>query len=164
MFIRLAEPSDAGKLVSLIAEVEQSNFMLFGPGERKITVEQQEKHIEVMKRQETSAIFIAEEEARLLGYLFAIGKNPARTKHSVYVVIGIAEQAREKGVGTKLFTALEKWAIEQEIHRLELTVMTHNEAGIALYKKMGFEIEGTKRHSLWIDGKYIDEYYIAKLL
>ncbi len=42
--------------------------------------------------------------------------------------------------------------------------MTYNTAGIALYKKMGFEIEGTKRNSLFIDGKYVDEYYMSKLL
>lgn len=69
-----------------------------------------------------------------------------------------------KGVGTKLFTKLEEWAKERAIHRLELTVMVHNIAGIALYKNMGFEIEGTKRHSLFIDGNYVDEYYMSKLL
>jgi RimJ/RimL family protein N-acetyltransferase len=42
--------------------------------------------------------------------------------------------------------------------------MTHNEAGLALYKKMGFKIEGTKKDSLFVDGVYIDEYYMSKLL
>jgi Acetyltransferases, including N-acetylases of ribosomal proteins len=46
--------------------------------------------------------------------------------------------------------------------RLELTVMVHNERAIALYKKMGFEIEGTKKRSMRIDGQYVDEYYMAK--
>ena len=51
-----------------------------------------------------------------------------------------------------------------QIHRLELSVVTHNEAGLRLYKKMGFKIEGTKRHSLLIDGEFVDEYYMSKLL
>jgi RimJ/RimL family protein N-acetyltransferase len=42
--------------------------------------------------------------------------------------------------------------------------MAHNSGAIALYKKMGFEIEGTKNHSLIVDGMYIDEYYMAKLV
>jgi RimJ/RimL family protein N-acetyltransferase len=50
------------------------------------------------------------------------------------------------------------------IHRLELTVVTENQAGLQLYKKMGFEIEGTKRQSLYIDGKFVDEYYMSKLV
>ena len=44
-----------------------------------------------------------------------------------------------------MFEALEEWANQKSIHRLELTVITYNTAGIALYKKMGFEIEGKKR-------------------
>lgn len=42
--------------------------------------------------------------------------------------------------------------------------MENNEAGIALYKKMGFDIEGIKRNSLYVDGQYINEYYMSKLL
>jgi RimJ/RimL family protein N-acetyltransferase len=42
--------------------------------------------------------------------------------------------------------------------------MTHNARGIALYKKMGFEIEGTARHQLNVDGEYVDLYYMYKLL
>ena len=76
----------------------------------------------------------------------------------------LLKSERGKGIGAKLFEALEEWANQQSIHRLELTVMTYNTAGIALYKKMGFEIEGTKRDSLLIDGKYVDEYYMSKLL
>ncbi len=42
--------------------------------------------------------------------------------------------------------------------------MTHNEAGIALYRRRGFEIEGIKKHSLLLGGRYVDEYYMARLL
>jgi RimJ/RimL family protein N-acetyltransferase len=42
--------------------------------------------------------------------------------------------------------------------------MAHNERGIALYKKCGFEIEGMKKKSLYIDGEWIDEYYMGKIL
>ncbi|MED1939342.1 GNAT family N-acetyltransferase, partial [Cytobacillus firmus] len=33
---------------------------------------------------------------------------------------------------------------------LELTTVIHNQAGVTLYKKAGFQIEGTKKHSLMI--------------
>ena len=164
MIIRAAEPNDAKQLVNLIEQVESSGFMLFEPGERKISDEQMKKRIESVKEEKSSAILIAEDNGVIVGYLFAIGGNPTRTKHSVYIAIGVAESERGKGIGAKLFEALEEWANQQSIHRLELTVMTYNTAGIALYKKMGFEIEGTKRNSLLVDGKYVDEYYMSKLL
>lgn len=164
MLIRAAESDDAKQLVHLIKQVENSNFMLFEPGERETTVDQQRKRIESVRGEQTSTILVAEDNGELVGYLFAMGGNPRRAKHVVYLVIGIAESARGQGVGAGLFTKLEEWAENQGIHRLELTVMVHNKAAIALYEKMGFEIEGTKRHSLLIEGKYIDEYYMSKLL
>ncbi len=41
--------------------------------------------------------------------------------------------------------------------------MTRNEAGIALYRRRRFEIEGIKKHSLLVGGQYVDEYYMARL-
>jgi len=35
---------------------------------------------------------------------------------------------------------------------------------IRLYEKMGFVEEGTKRHALVVDGRPVDEVYMAKLL
>lgn len=164
MIIRHAEPYDAEQLVKLIKEVEKSNFMLYEPGERQLTLCQQKKRIESMRDEKTSTIFVADDHGMLVGYLVVIGGNPNRAQHSVYLVIGVVESYRGTGVGSKLFKKLEEWAKAKHIHRLELTVMAHNKAGIALYQKMGFEIEGTKRHSVLIDGNYVDEYYMSKLI
>lgn len=67
-------------------------------------------------------------------------------------------------IGTNLFKELIDWASQNNIVRLELTVMTNNKGAIALYEKMGFKIEGLKEKSLLVDGQYIDEYYMAKIL
>lgn len=165
MLIREIKLDDAESLINLIKQVEsESQFMLFESGERNIGPEQQEKRIEAMKKEGNSTIFVAEENNELIGYLIAMGANAKRNKHSVYLVIGILTQYRGLGIGTKLFKQLEEWATEHSIHRLELSVVTRNEAGLQLYKKMGFNIEGTKRHSLFINGEFVDEYYMSKLL
>ncbi|MBM7613761.1 ribosomal protein S18 acetylase RimI-like enzyme [Alkaliphilus hydrothermalis] len=59
---------------------------------------------------------------------------------------------------------LNQWAIDHEISRLGLTVLSSNENAINLYKKMGFKIERTKEKSCLIDGVSVDEYYIGKIL
>lgn len=165
MSVREIYISDAENLVRLIRQVEQeSDYMLMEPEERKITPEQQKIRIENMKKSESSTIFVAEKENDLIGYLFAIGGTARRKRHSAYIVIGVLKEYRGQGIGTKLFAKLEEWAKERGIHRLELTTVTRNEPGVALYKKMGFEIEGTKKESLYIDGEFIDEYYMVKLL
>lgn len=80
------------------------------------------------------------------------------------LMVGILQAFTGQGIGTQLFLAMEDWARNPGILRLELTVMTHNHAAVALYQKHGFEIEGTMRRIMFIDGDYIDEYVMAKLL
>lgn len=165
MNIREITKDDASNFINLVKQVEkESEFMLFEPDERKITLEQQFKRIESMQLEENSTIFIAENVDKLVGYLVVIGGSANRNKHSAYLVIGVLKQFSGLGIGTKLFEKLQEWSVQHKIHRLELTVMNHNERAISLYKKAGFEIEGTKRNSLFVNGKYIDEYYMSKLL
>jgi RimJ/RimL family protein N-acetyltransferase len=63
-----------------------------------------------------------------------------------------------------MLSKLEHWAKGTGIRRLELTVMTHNERAVGLYKRIGFEVEGLRKDSLYVDGRYVDEYSMAKLL
>lgn len=166
MLIREIKPEDAESLVNLIMQVEaEAEYMLMEPGERKISAEQQRKRLEQMEKESNSTILVAEHEiGKLVGYLIAIGGTAKRNMHSIYLVIGILKEYRGLGIGTKLFQQLEEWAKSHTISRLELTVVTENAAAVALYKKMGFEIEGTKRNSLLIKGTYFNEYFMSKMI
>lgn len=165
MVVREIKADDAENLIHLIKEVEaKSKFMLMEPGERKTTPEQQRKFIENLGHQYNSTIFVAEQSGNLVGYIIVKGRREKRVKHSAYIVVGVLEQNRGQGIGTALFQRAEKWAESHNISRLELTTVTKNETGIGLYKKSGFEIEGTKRSSLKVDGTFYDEYYMSKLL
>ncbi|WP_285397018.1 GNAT family N-acetyltransferase [Lysinibacillus sp. fls2-241-R2A-57] len=163
MLIREAKIEDVEQIIAVMKNAEESNFMLFGPGERQLEAEQFTRVIENINNNRHSALFIAEIDQTVVGYLIVQGSTPSRLSHRAYIVIGIHSEYRGRKIGTALFGHLDDWAKEKGIHRLELTVMVSNTAGIALYKKMGFEVEGTKRHSLYVDGEYMDEYYMSKL-
>lgn len=163
--IREIQEGDAESFLSLCKQLDEENkFMMLEPGERRTTIEEQKKRIRDVLSKTNQTIFVAEVDGMLIGYLTAMGGNFARNKHSVYIVIGILEQFTGRGLGTGLFETLECWTRERKLHRLELTVMVHNQRGVGLYQKMGFEIEGIKRDSLLVDGSYVDEYYMAKLI
>ena len=83
---------------------------------------------------------------------------------SAYIVTGVRKSYRRKGIGRELFHQLEVWARENQVTRLELTVMCTNSIAKHLYEKNGFMVEGVKRNSMCVNGKYIDELYMAKLL
>ena len=107
---------------------------------------------------------IAEHKNELIGFMTADRGQYNRIKHTAYIVIGIREKYRGLGIGTKFFEELNKWALKNSITRLELTVVTSNQPALHLYQKCGFTIEGTKKNSMIVDGTYVDEYYMAKLL
>ncbi|MFO1444061.1 GNAT family N-acetyltransferase [Bacillus sp. Bva_UNVM-123] len=165
MLIREIQLEDAEKFVNLVKQVEEeAQFMMMEPGERMLSADVQRKRIEQMKNEPNSTVLLAEQDGNLVGYLIVVGGSGKRILHRGYLVIGILKEYRGQGIGSKLFQRLDEWAKTHHISRLELTVVTKNEIAVALYKKSGFEIEGTKRNSLSIDNEYYDEYYMAKLL
>ena len=164
MTIRKIEEKDAENYLNMLIQLDsETKFMLFEPGERDFTPEQIRKHIKSLT-DETGVTFILEDENKICGYLSASRNPRLRKKHCLYIHLGFLKNYIGKGHGTKMFQELEKWAMLNDIHRLELTVMESNDIGINLYKKMGFQFEGIKKNSLLIDGRYIDEYCYAKYI
>lgn len=164
MNIRKIEIKDAKKYLCMLQRLDnETKYMMFEPGERKTTEEEMIKRIEDTIKS-GSLKLVAEEGERIVGFLGANKGAANRIKHRAYIVIGILKDYRGRGIGKQLFQKLDKWALENSISRLELTVMIHNESAVALYKKMGFKVEGIKEKSLLVDGEFVDEYYMAKLL
>jgi RimJ/RimL family protein N-acetyltransferase len=164
MIIRSIEVSDVENFLELSKKIDESGFMLYEPGERETTVEQQRKLIEKILSEKNSIFFVTEFENKLVGFIAALGGNLKRNRHSVYLVLGVLEDYQGQGVATKLFNKVFEWAKEVEISRLGLTVIKGNTKAFNLYKKMGFVLEGEKVHSLKINGELVNEYYLYKLL
>lgn len=165
MVIRPIVESDAEAFLRLTRRLDaETSLMMLEPGERTTTVEEQAARIQAVNQSANQTILVAEEAGQLVGYIALLGGSYRRNRHSAYIVVGILEAFSGRGHGRQLFTEGERWAREVGLHRLELTVMAHNHRAVALYSKMGFRFEGTKRDSLRVDGEYVDEYYMAKLL
>lgn len=59
---------------------------------------------------------------------------------------------------------METHARSCKISRIEAEVRTVNDRGVSLYTKNGFKIEGRREWAALINGTFLDEFYIAKLL
>jgi ribosomal protein S18 acetylase RimI-like enzyme len=165
MLIRTIKTEDAKNYLNLCKKLDrETEFRLYESGEMNITIDQQRKIIRNLIKNKKSTLLVIDIDGQLVGYLLALGRDISRVKHCVHISIGILQDYVGQGIGTKLFIELEKWAIQNQIHRLELTVMVNNKAGQALYKKMGFKVEGIKEHSLFVNGCYINDIYMAKLI
>lgn len=144
----------------------ETKYMLYEPGERK----EKANNIAALERRIRSTLegddllLVAEADNKLVGYISADKGFVNRIAHSAYIVVGILKEYSNRGIGTELFKRLDAWAQEKKITRLELTVVCENEAAKHLYEKSGFEIEGIKRNSVFVDGRYLDEYYMGKIV
>ena len=165
MIIRSIREDDSENFLHLCQQLDQeTQFMLFEPGERTTTLEEQRGRIQGLLTQANQNIFVAEQAGQLAGFLGAFGGSQRRNRNCAYIVVGILQAFAGQGLGTQFFQALDEWAVQHDLHRLELTVMCHNAQAVHLYQKMGFQIEGIKQDSLLVNGKYVDEFYMAKIL
>ncbi|WP_088036169.1 GNAT family N-acetyltransferase [Evansella clarkii] len=165
MIIRTIREEDAQNFLEMSKILDsETQFLLFEPGERETTLKDQRESIKKTLEQENSTILVAETKGSLAGYIAGRGGNARRNRHMVHIVIAILQKHTGKGLGKKLFEALEEWAQEKGIHRLELTLMATNTNAFRLYEKMGFSVEGKKSHVYVIEGEYVDEYMMSKLI
>lgn len=142
---------------------KETKFMLLEPGERSNDINKINLLIKQCIDGSNLLLVGTDDTENIVGFLSAQRGIPKRIKHTAYIVVGIRESFRSIGIGKKLFSELDIWARENNITRLELTVVCHNTVAKHLYEQNGFVIEGNKKNSMIIDGKYVDEYYMAKL-
>jgi putative acetyltransferase len=93
----------------------------------------------------------------------AVNPHP-RARHIGEIGLMVHTDYQGQGVGKALLAVMvdlaDNWLM---MERLQLFVFVDNERAIGLYKKLGFEVEGTQRKSAIRDGEYIDSYMTGRL-
>jgi L-phenylalanine/L-methionine N-acetyltransferase len=107
---------------------------------------------------------VARIEGEIVGMLSLQVSPRLRRAHVGDLGMAVHDKWAGKGIGSALMKAAielaDNWL---NLTRLELTVYTDNEPALRLYKKLGFEIEGTHRKYAFRDGGYVDAYTMARI-
>lgn len=86
-----------------------------------------------------------------------------RVRHSGSIGLMVNRDYHRMGIGRALMKNLidigDNWLM---LIRIELGAFTDNEKAINLYKSLGFVIEGTKKYAIIRNGKYDNEYLMAR--
>ncbi|SMP17166.1 Protein N-acetyltransferase, RimJ/RimL family [Laceyella tengchongensis] len=165
MHIRPVKHTDADMLFTFFEQLDrETNFLLFEPGERNPSRQRQEIRLQQILESNSERMWVVTDEQRISGYLGLRRGNVHRNRHAAIIAMGLLQSCCGQGWGAKLLQHAESWARGHQIHRLGLTVMTHNERALRLYQKQGFVIEGLQKDSLLVNGTYVDEYLMAKIL
>lgn len=166
LILRHCEPKDVNLLPKFMEQISaESTHTLQYPGKTfdlKLAAEAWGKAVDV-----PGSIYLgAFSDGAFVGQLILhqYQANHPWTKHIGEFGMMVLKDYWGQGLGSALLERMEALARSVQISRIEATVRTANERGVALYTRRGYEIEGIRRSAAWINGEFQDEYHIAKLL
>lgn len=156
--VRSASKQDAAAILELSSSViGEEVYQLTSSSEFKMTIEAEEKWIESHLANPNHIILVAEMNSRIVGLLDFSNGHRQRIAHTGEFGMSVEKTVRDQGVGSLLLKALIEWAAKNgTVEKLGLNVHSNNDRAIALYKKMGFEVEGIRKRDL----KYGEDQYI----
>ena len=115
---------------------------------------------------EETQLLLWEKEGEPLG-MVQIQRGTHRFTHSAHLGgIAIIPRRQNEGLGTELMKEVLDLLRAEKLVRVELCVSADNPRGIAFYKKLGFQIEGTMKQYFSRAGRegFFDEHIMATFL
>lgn len=160
--IRPAETEDAESICGLLDAVGAENIYLTTvPGESTVN---QIKALICQQTTNRCLLLVGDSRGDIVGILGFVGGAFKKISHVVEIGMAIKKDSRNAGLGSTLLREGIAWARKKGFHRLELGVLSTNEQAISLYKKFGFQQEGIRKSRYHIDGTWVDEILMSKLL
>lgn len=165
--LRGAAIEDAQELINFLKTIfGETPFLLRGPDEVKLTLEQEEAFLTKKIDNPRSLMIIAEVDGELAGNCeFDIVSTSSRLMHRCSLGIALKSKYWGFGIGTIMFEALLDEAKKCGFEQAELEVFGKNERAIGLYTKLGFTVCGRVPDAAkYADGTYDELVHMVKKL
>ncbi len=108
--------------------------------------------------------YVAQLNGKVVGDIGLQHMQSPRVRHCASFGLAVHDAYQKRGIGQKLIAAIldlaDNWL---NIRRIQIEVFADNQAAIALYKKMGFNIEGEAIDSAFRQGQYVNTLYMARI-
>ncbi|UUV17995.1 GNAT family N-acetyltransferase [Fusobacteria bacterium ZRK30] len=161
--IREITPEDAKNFITYRTTLaDETTYMRASRSELNLNLEDQDRSIENFINYDNQYSIVAELDEIIIGNLQFRGGNRQRTKHAGEFGISVLKDYWGNRIGYNLLSHLIEWVKDNKaIKKINLEVREDNKSAIALYKKLGFELEGTIRKNFFADGKYYDSHVMG---
>jgi RimJ/RimL family protein N-acetyltransferase len=108
--------------------------------------------------------FVADDAGRVVGWCDIRRESIPVYAHTGHLGMGLLGEYRGRGLGERLILATIDAARTAGFERIELSVYGRNARAAALYRKVGFTLEGTRVRGKRLDGEYDDVHMMGLLL
>jgi len=158
--IRRATEGDADALLRNINEIgAEGEFILT----ERVTHGARQERDWIRSFDDTSSVlYVAEVGGRVVGQLDVRISMFPKARHVANIGIAIVMAFRGLGIGRALIERSFAWMNARRVEKATLEVFASNERAIALYQKMGFEVEAVRKRHYKIRGAYVDDLMMAK--
>jgi ribosomal protein S18 acetylase RimI-like enzyme len=111
-------------------------------------------------------ILVAQVDGQVVGYASLAQASRLPSHAHVLEINGLAVDPDHQGhgVGRALVEACLAGARQQGARKLTLRVLGCNERARRLYEACGFQVEGLLREEFLLDGRYVDDVFMAHML
>jgi RimJ/RimL family protein N-acetyltransferase len=163
LLIREAEGSDAGAVLEYIDLISrETDFLTFGPGEFRLTQEEESDYLEKCRCAENCLYLLALLDGAIVGSLTFQAGSRSRVRHAGELSISVLKESWGIGVASSLIDSLLEWSKDGNvIKKIDLRVRADNHRAIALYKRKSFVVEGTLKKEIFLDGVYHDHLWMG---
>ena len=163
---RRAQGSDAGKIVDFYNFVGgETSYLSFEKDEYPMNVKEQEDEIRSLEDKEASIMLLAMDKDEIAGIATIHSSAKVKARHDGELGIVVAKKYQGQGIGTELIRQLIEWAKGNGVTtRISLDTRADNVKAVELYLKFGFVVEGCRKNSTLLDGKYYDLYVMGMRL
>jgi len=124
-------------------DISAARLLLAQLGYELDTNEVERRYNAVIERGE-HAVFVAEENGRIIGFLH-LYERPAFDKPPEVIVqaIVIDQSLRRTGIGKTIMRMAERWALERGYSSIALTSNISRSVAHSFYNRLGYKIEAT---------------------
>lgn len=159
LILRKPTTEDAVKMIQYLNTVGgESNNLLFGKGEFRLSVEQEIEHIKSVNTDINSLMIIGTINDNIVSIAGIMTPNRKRIAHNGDVAISVKKEYWSNGIGSEVMSELISFAKKNgTIKNVSLGVRAGNETAIKLYEKFGFQKVGLHKNFFNIDDDFYDE-------
>lgn len=156
MNIRKVNPTDAAQIAEIYNYYIKNTHQTFETD----PLGADEMRRRIGETSENYPYLVAEEDGEILGYTYATQfKLSQEYEYSTAVSIYVKHDAKQKGLGTRLYLKLFDELAETDFHAIVAAISLPNEMGVRFHEKLGFTKVAHFREIGYKLGRWVDVGY-----